>query len=1161
MRLKQIRLHNWVCHKDTVIKFPKNGFILLTGPNGAGKSVLLEAIRFLFGGNVKLRGTKWSNYIREGENEAYVEGIFEHNGEIITIRRVVRKVTEGSNIRYYLNGRPVPKKDIIGILQKYIPDPDNPFIIADSNTVHLLRGEGRMGYSPEGLLRYLEQGIFVEQIILENGGEKRVRISLESLRNLIDEQYSLLSEKEKRLIEIKARLDAEKEKLKVLEEKLRKLEEKRELEKKLEELEGERLWALIRVKNRELRKLKNELGKLRETERELVGKLEKVNEKFRDLEEKKTALERRKREIIERKNRIESQLMSIENLISEKNREIEEKNEEIKRIEGKLETEKEELKKKEAEFNRVKTRYEKQKSEIKKIEQKIRDLTRELEELNKYNEIINKIQIHRARRDNIKNEIRKIRVKIREAKNKLSEFNKEKQMLQKEIIALQDKLLAFEEEHGLVGANIEQKRDLINDLMRKLRKRKKELEEKKMSLNEEKTKLIVHIRQYEDEIRSLSSQERIVDEIIRTLKSEYGIRASSLIDTLRIIARENGYDIDKVLNALPSPDLVNSIVIEDIASVGLTLIALKDIVEKKNENIIIPIIVAKKSEIEQTLIDMLSNIKTHEDIYDALGDFGATVSYLELPTETEVSIPVIIRTIWNIKIIYIAWFLPQARIANLRKIIAELNNNLSSINKEISRIESEINDIEKREEELLGILNSEHELDRKIREQWNLDMRINSLKEQIESLSRAERELISEKEKLDKRIMELQANLPKDVDTITRRLLDIPVEIRKLESEKDVASKNLVAIEEDLEKARKSIEKQKIKVSKLESSLQKLKAEKQDLMRRLKEYSSKIEPLNEKIGELEREIKKLDEQIRLVQIDIDKLKYDEEAALSYNLAKVREDINRLESRVQKIHDEITQLRKRAELLGPQPTVIRPLEEIEEEMNLIRIRLEEHFKGIDESLEIDYKETKNFVDRLERELNRLEAERNKILGYIQSMKNKYYETLKKTVKILEGEINRVFGEAKINKICRLHYAPPDELGNKIGGILVSIYHDTAEIESKTVQTLSSGEYTLWLIGLIVSLQRLNPSRLYIYDELVMHLDEKNLRLAGRILQSNVGEDKVIILIVPLKTDDIRSLVKFISNYRIYLLWKSQELGYTSIFTLPSYEELRNLPPSG
>lgn len=89
----------------------------IVGPNGSGKSNIIDAIKWVFGEQSKkeLRASEKFDMIFSGSENlppagsAYVELVFEENGEEITVARELKRTGENT---YYLNGSPVRLKDI-----------------------------------------------------------------------------------------------------------------------------------------------------------------------------------------------------------------------------------------------------------------------------------------------------------------------------------------------------------------------------------------------------------------------------------------------------------------------------------------------------------------------------------------------------------------------------------------------------------------------------------------------------------------------------------------------------------------------------------------------------------------------------------------------------------------------------------------------------------------------------------------------------------------------------------------------------------------------------------------------------------------------------------------------------------------------------------------
>ena len=74
--LKELHIQNFAIITDLTIQFV-NGLVILTGETGAGKSIILDALGAVLGQRMD------SSVVRQGEDKAYVEALFEPDDETL----------------------------------------------------------------------------------------------------------------------------------------------------------------------------------------------------------------------------------------------------------------------------------------------------------------------------------------------------------------------------------------------------------------------------------------------------------------------------------------------------------------------------------------------------------------------------------------------------------------------------------------------------------------------------------------------------------------------------------------------------------------------------------------------------------------------------------------------------------------------------------------------------------------------------------------------------------------------------------------------------------------------------------------------------------------------------------------------------------------------
>ena len=359
--IKKVILENFLSFQKDEVDFGEAKFVIIVGPNWSGKTSIFQAIKFVLGSNERDdRYTKWSNFIRNGQNHAMVEIHIQNGDDLLKVRRyVVRGQSPFFKIQHKneSNFHQVQAHEI----QKEILDlninPDNQFAFVSQGKIDSIKN-----LKPADLCSFLEEGIGLNSLRDEILNQKRDVItlnndlkSLKSRRNTLNISLDLITPKLERLdqknkvlstrrkftdellwankekleMEIKRNLDLI-ENLKKVIIGIKKRKEKSELEindlarkiaaeeqninkltKKLGEVDYKRKDLINQIQNWQNEKIvaKQELDVLSKR----VGEIEKITIDFKKQQE---SLDNELR-VIERE--IKSKDVQIENLIKEQN--------------------------------------------------------------------------------------------------------------------------------------------------------------------------------------------------------------------------------------------------------------------------------------------------------------------------------------------------------------------------------------------------------------------------------------------------------------------------------------------------------------------------------------------------------------------------------------------------------------------------------------------------------------------------------------------------------------------------------------------------------------------------------------------------------------------------------------------------------------------------
>ncbi|KAJ4970229.1 hypothetical protein NE237_003328 [Protea cynaroides] len=115
----EIELRNFMTFDELIVK-PGSRLNLVVGPNGAGKSSVVCAIALGLGGEPQLLGRASSvgAYVKRGEESGYIR--ISLRGDALEEQiSIMRKIDTHNKSEWQLNGKVVPKRDVVEITQKF----------------------------------------------------------------------------------------------------------------------------------------------------------------------------------------------------------------------------------------------------------------------------------------------------------------------------------------------------------------------------------------------------------------------------------------------------------------------------------------------------------------------------------------------------------------------------------------------------------------------------------------------------------------------------------------------------------------------------------------------------------------------------------------------------------------------------------------------------------------------------------------------------------------------------------------------------------------------------------------------------------------------------------------------------------------------------------
>jgi chromosome segregation protein len=155
---------------------------------------------------------------------------------------------------------------------------------------------------------------------------------------------------------------------------------------------------------------------------------------------------------------------------------------------------------------------------------------------------------------------------------------------------------------------------------------------------------------------------------------------------------------------------------------------------------------------------------------------------------------------------------------------------------------------------------------------------------------------------------------------------------------------------------------------------------------------------------------------------------------------------------------------------------------------------------------EYDQEKSRADEFQTEVERLTSEKNELLVLVGEIEKKKREKITEVVAQVGTHFKEIYGELSAGGEGEIALENPDD--PLAGGLLIK-----ARPVGKTVarlEQLSGGEKSLASLAFIFSMQRYDPSPLYVFDEVDMSLDGLNAEFVGRMLRRNAERAQFIVI---------------------------------------------------
>ncbi|MHA2282836.1 MAG: AAA family ATPase [Promethearchaeota archaeon] len=1089
--IKKVILENFLSFQKDEVDFGEAKFVIIVGPNWSGKTSIFQAIKFVLGSNERDdRYTKWSNFIRNGQNHAMVEIHIQNGDDLLKVRRyVIRGQSPFFKVQHKneTDFRQVQAHEI----QKEIFDlninPDNHFAFVSQGKIDSIKN-----LKSTDLCFFLEEGIGLNSLRDEILNQKRNVVSLnndlkslESRRNTLNISLDLLTPK------------------------LKRLDQKNKLLTIRRKFTDEFLWANKDKLEKEIKRNRSLIENLNKViigikKRKEISELE-INDLYKKIAAEEQNINKLTKKLGEVDYKRQDLIIKIQNWQKEK-------------IVAKQELDV--LSKKVGEIEKIKLDFEKQKesldSELRVVEKEYKRKDIQIEDLIKeQDQLVKKIKLNKVLLDKynkIVNDKKTRESKIQDNEKAIEILNNEINQLFQSFKDIEHKL----EKNKWFLEN--PSKNLLQELDKKLRKnslRIYEIDSDIKQLDIEKSKKIKKLK-----VLNTSLRERrvILPSSISILKEEIVRRElrvkGPIIDYLKYDDNLS-YAIESVLGE----KLLYSFVAED----WNTLTLLKRLKEKYGAycNIYLakrlplqPLgsisaegvlgylaklikIINDDTDIKKVIYSKVKNCLVVKDyhsgreFYNKLNFKGKCVT---LAGEQIISYKYVFETPYVKRLKGLLSAVTQKEQSSI------LESEVKSLSDKISELRITQTKLDNIQKEIFKKKESFNDLLYNFNQKQRITTKKNQRYTQIHDLEKDNsgyKEIIKG---LEIKIKDLKKQSDPDFFKWNDRVNEIPNELTSLNEEKKKwnlklaeSSGILQEVNEELKKQQNELTINKIEFEKKKENFQKADKDAFNIYRQLENAESKLETIQKNISDLQ-EIK-LQHQNRKIETERKSIE------ITLNLEQENVKMNMfnqdLESKIndlERINSEISPL------ISEEIIKIRSLEEINKDISKIDKDLLK-FLDVDNSLIVEKDQVISSLKEISKNQNSLEEDIKAAIKTENKLENTYNNKFGIVLEDLQMRVNQKFEDSQIKSYCSL------ELTGNFEDLGVDIKAATSKDQLKSFTALSGGQVSLISICLILSLQEIKPSPLCMLDEAGMFLDEKNSEVAYQLIKSTLEQNPI------------------------------------------------------
>jgi chromosome segregation protein len=1127
--LKEIFIKGFKSFADPVRLEVSDRVTVVVGPNGSGKSNVVDAIRWVLGEQSmkEIRAQEredvvfWGNEKRPPAQYAYVELVFEDNGNKVSI---ARELSRDGTSRYLLNGDEVRLKDLRELLMSH-GFGKNPYSIIGQGQIDKI-----VSATPESLRAIIEEiagiGIYREKKKEALAKLDATQINLSRITDVLFEV-----DKNRKSLYLKAKR-AE-----------RYLEYSQELENVKKEyyggvyrLETQRLADMesyfnelnisLKEKLKQLAQLEMNWSTLREEFNQIDVEMESYTKTLEEFKIREDQLREIREKFTKKLNELESKYIEITtrlDMLTDEANSLKNRYEEIKLIVSKITEEinekESELSKLEKEKSEIYTQYSEQEKEILKKKQEYEEIEKSLAKI--HNEIVRLTETNQ----DIKHRLEMIQSQRTSKETRKQELEEEINDLEKHLLEIVEKENELVKELEVVKSSLEeynQSKELKTHQLDTIVRRQKEILAEIDVLNKQISEYqgfgysIRKIFENKDIFKGLVDVVANLIDFDKSLSTAYETLLGGAVQHVVVKTAEDAKQIIEFLKA---------------GEYGRATFIPLDLIDASFSPI-------SGIENEPGFIGYAANLVNVSAEYRNLPLylFGNDIIVKDIDCAIEIKRKYEIRS----RIVTLDGELISGRGAiSGGKAKEDYSNSLIARKVRLKTLQ----------EELEKLVNEKSKVEKEIEE---ISREIKQLQENM-AIIREELASVSSKSLSSKRVLE---ELQKALRDVTNELSDLI----KLEAEYNGKYEGNIARIEYLEEESKVLE-EKRKV---------LQADVSEFSKELEEHRKKLEILNENIATLRVELKNLAERKLQYTAENDRINNrleeiaKEVADAKYNISQLEQEINdtknflienerELESLKATAQDIFTNIRERK---SGKDEKLQQLQTLEEEISRIKSEIESTRERIHETdlriQEIRFRisnvpeEYRNPVEveseRLDELAQLMKDLENKIkmLGTVdlsaideyKAVENEYNELVKQKLDLeeakrkLEELIEQTDFQAReqfLNTYNRINAAFKGYIENLFYGGTGSmrliddgnIFESGIEIvvskagkKVQKLQLLSGGEKALVGIALIMAMLESNKGVFYVLDEVDAPLDDYNSEKFRRLLEQQQSQFIVI-----------------------------------------------------